>query len=101
MENRARDKLSYGQTAKVTLDGLAGTGTAELSSYECQLIIPKGTEIEQIDLEEFEHASKYSILLMGKNIRKESLGNDSNGQMWWVSIKQRIELKKAVHKLYI
>lgn len=52
-----QDKLSYGQTAKVTLDGLAGTGTAELSSYECQLIIPKGTEIEQIDLPEFEHAT--------------------------------------------
>ena len=49
-----QDKLSYGQTAKVTLDGLAGTGTTELSSYECQLIIPKGTEIEQIDLPELD-----------------------------------------------
>ena len=27
---------------KVTLDGLAGTGTHKFSSYECQLIIPKG-----------------------------------------------------------
>ena len=71
-----QDKLSYGQTAKVTLDGLAGTGTAELSSYECQLIIPKGTEIEQIDLPEFEHATS-TLFVDGKEYTEGIITSDS------------------------
>lgn len=71
-----QDKLSYGQTAKVTLDGLAGTGTAELSSYECQLIIPKGTEIEQIDPPEFEHATS-TLFVDGKEYTEGIITSDS------------------------